>query len=626
MEALFATGQEQKIITPLDWHIALFLTKYTPLIGLQKYRFIFLILILGIWRHNGHVCLSLHMFDSVRQNKRSLPAWIMDCWHALGKPGYHDWVEVLHASTLLTGEMGKAPLVLMQDRLYFQRLWDDERTVANYFLAAAKQRLFVPAAAERILNILFNGDDETINWQKTAVAMSLSRSVTLISGGPGTGKTTTAAKILLAHVLLSSSRDNPLRIKAAAPTGKAAARLTISLKNALSAMPSALDREELFPEEAITLHRLLGAGKKKRPFMYDKNHPLAVDILIVDEASMIDLSMMAAIVHALPKQAKLILLGDKEQLSSVEAGAVLGDLCQLFHGKYSKERAEELKLLIHRQLPATPGVLPMADTICFLQESHRFSAHSGIGLLARDIKEGVSDIAIHRLRSKSYADIEFQPLTVNDYDSFIESIARKYGHYFDVLNTTQNIQHALLAWDDFRLLAAMRNGKYGVLGLNQAIERVLCKRDKIQKTVEESSYLGRPVMILKNDPKLKLWNGDIGITWQDPEDPKQHRVYFQLTDGTLRSFSPLLLPEHETAFVMTVHKAQGSEFSQVALILPPESNAILTRALLYTAVTRAKQKITIYGQTTILHHTIQTQNERDSGLYERLNSTESVLI
>lgn len=615
IDALFAIGRVQKILSALDWHQAQLLIKQTPLIGKQKDQLFFLLLVLAIQRHDGHVCLSLRTFDI--KSAYLLP-WIWDCWHALDKPAYSDWLALLNASTLLDTDRGTAPLVMWEERLYFQRLFADEDRIARYFRAAARQHLPLSPAVGPILNCLFSQHIYTLDWQKIAVVMSLSRRVTVISGGPGTGKTTTAAKIILAHALLASCMAKRLRILAAAPTGKAAARLTVSLKHALAAKEVSIDSQISLPQEAVTLHRLLGAGGQKRLFVYDQDHPLPVDILLVDEASMVDLAMMSAIIQALPKQAKLILLGDKEQLSSVEAGSILADLCQLFEGNYSSQRVKELLPVIQYPLPSTDSVSPIADTICFLQKSHRFAAHSGIGQLAGDIKEGIADRIIVGLDTNTYANVEFQSLAELDYDDFVAAIAAKYVYYLDVLKSSDNIERALLVWDRFRLLTATRHGKYGVAGLNEAIERVLCQQHRIQKSEESESYLGRPVMILKNDPKLKLWNGDIGITWCDLTDPNRQRVYFQSAEGQLRSFSPLLLPEHETAFVMTVHKAQGSEFTVVALVLPPHFNAILTRSLLYTAVTRAKQQLILYGQTDIIHRTIQTQNKRDSGLYARL--------
>lgn len=618
MESLFQEARNQKVFTDLDWHIGQLLTQRTPLVGISRARFLFLIIYLSAQRRAGHVCIFLSQLDESGPWMRSEVSLMRAFWLALDKPAYSDWLDVLHASTIVE-DADSGPVILVQDRLYFQRLWHNEQTVARFFQMAADRVIPAPKALHSILQSLFDSQEILErNWQKIAVAMALTRSVTIISGGPGTGKTTTVAKILAAYLLSVSSKGTVPRIKAAAPTGKAAARLTTSLKMAVATLPDREANTSFLPMEAVTLHRLLGAGSQRQAFLYNKNNRLHLDILIIDEASMVDLSMMASVIDALPEQAKLILLGDREQLSSVEAGAVLGDLCRFSTGVYSESRAQEIEALTGDTIPSDKNTPPIADTICLLQKSYRFDEHSGIGLLANDIKQGKSSSAIHRLNSQRYDDIAFHEIAENGYEALLQNVVEKYKAYLHVLRDTHDVKHALEVWDQFRLLAAVREGKYGVEGLNGAIECALIKQREITMTSGNTSYLGRPVMILKNHPKLALWNGDIGITWYSEADPKKKRVYFHLADGTLRGFSPALLPEHETAFVMTVHKAQGSEFSHAALVLPDEYTPLLTRSLLYTAVTRAKQKITLYGSTAILSQTIQSQIERHSGLHHSL--------
>lgn len=619
MQLLFQQARLQNFFTDLDWHIAHVLVQRTPLTGTAKYRFLFLIMYLNAQRRAGHVCILLSQFDEVGFWDGQVYPVLGLFAAALGRPDQLEWMEVINASTIVADASGNEPLILVDDRLYFQQLWKNEHIVANFFQREAIQTVSPPSAVSSILTSLFEESSQSEkDWQKVAVAMALTRSVTVISGGPGTGKTTTVAKIVIASLLSHPRQDRTLRIYAAAPTGKAAARLTISLKEALFSLSNHAVNAAALPSEAVTLHRLLGAGYRGHAFLYHKNNPLPVDILIVDEASMVDLSMMAAIINALPPHAKLVLLGDKEQLSSVEAGAVLGEVCRLSDGTYSTFRAQEIWELTGISVPSAKHTPPIADTLCLLQKSYRFHEHSGIGLLANDIKHGDIQGALEKMNLSLYPDIHFHGIKDREYESFIQHITEEYKTYLSTLRETKNVASALAAWEEFRLLAALREGKYGVDGLNRAIERELARQGEIHLSSEESSYVGRPVMILKNNPKLKLWNGDIGLTWFDESRPDKKCVYFQLSDGTLRGFSPSLLPDHETAFAMTVHKAQGSEFTHAALILPPDYSPLLTRALLYTAVTRAKQKMTLYGQSTIVKQTIQSENTRHSGLYDLL--------
>lgn len=614
MDLLFQQAVEQKLFSGLDWYVSQFLADRSKLTGKEKDRLKFLICYLSAETRVGHVCVSLQQIASGHFSSGYKKTLIRAFWQRLEKFQYNDWFELLVASGLVSQGKTNTPLILQNGLLYFQRMWLNEQKVVDFFRRSAVTVIEVPANTTSILDILFDKKEDfpDVNWQKIAVALALTRQVAIISGGPGTGKTTTVAKLLAVLLMVKVNDVAPLRIMAAAPTGKAAARLSESLNHAFSQLLLENKTGFLLPNEAVTLHRLLGA-KNQQQFAYHKDNPLHLDMLIIDEASMVDLSMMAAVIDALPAKARLILLGDREQLSSVEAGAVLGDLCCFADGYYSKERANELSNLTGYTIPTHEYVVPIADNICLLQKSYRFHKHSGIGLLANHIRQGQSQDAAALLCSTDYRDIEFYVFDDSLYQTIVNMAVKGYSNYLHAINSNDPLT-ALATFEQFRLLAALREGKYGVNGLNKAIEDILAKRKLIIRSHNDDWYVGRPVMILKNYPALKLYNGDIGITLLSEDDSQRKRVYFKLADGTLRGFSPHFLPDHETAFFMTVHKSQGSEFDHVALILPDEYTPLLTRSLLYTAVTRAKQKMTIYGNLTILSKTIDSQIERRSGL------------
>ncbi|MCX8580352.1 exodeoxyribonuclease V subunit alpha [Gilliamella sp. B3482] len=595
-------------ISLLDLHLAQFLVNKIDFEDeVIAKRFAFLVLSLSMEVRAGHVCLDLTRLENIEPQ----------IWSELYSPTNDDWVNVLKlASNKHVVSFGEqlAPLVFIENKLYFQRMWLDERFVAQYF---NQTQLDITSSIDlkKILDQLFTHNSASIDWQKIAVAVALTRKVAIISGGPGTGKTTTVAKILAGIVL-----NNPAtRIVAAAPTGKAASRLTESLGRAIEQ----LSFESLnIKTEAVTLHRLLGAKTDNRSFSYNKNNQLHIDVLVIDEASMVDLNMMARIIEALPTSARLILLGDKDQLSSVEAGAVFGDLCHFISNGYSQSRADELSKLTGYTIPITDQpVTTIADSICLLKKSYRFNESSGIGLLANAVKEGQYHNVKKLLADNTLQDVSYYELSSNQiYQVLLEDCIEHYKDYLNAIrhHANNDIATVLAKFAQCRLLCAVREGKFGVEGLNKQIELLLAKHKLIKLNQREQWYIGRPVMILRNSTSLGLYNGDIGITLTAEHDSSKLRVYFPFSDGVIKGFSPYRLPEHETAYAMTIHKSQGSEFDHVNIILPTEFSPLLNRSLLYTAITRAKKSVSIYADAKILERVVKSQIHRESGLVEQI--------
>ncbi|KDM90200.1 exodeoxyribonuclease V subunit alpha [Photobacterium galatheae] len=470
-----------------------------------------------------------------------------------------------------------------------------------------------------------------LNWQKVAAATALSRPFAVISGGPGTGKTTTVAKLLAALVMqnqpLAASVDASKvpHIVLVAPTGKAAARLTESIGQAVQSLPVSPALQAAIPTQASTLHRLLGAIPGRAAFRHHAGNPLHADVLVVDEASMVDLPMMARLLEALPIHTKLILLGDKDQLASVEAGAVLGDICAFARQGYSVPQAKQLSEMTGFVLPAgqSASPSPIADCLCVLQKSYRFHALSGIGQLASAINSGQPD-RLAAVWQQGYSDIRQYPLEAEYYQQLIQAMSNFYSHYLKAIAAGKSPAEVLRCFASVRLLCALREGDFGVKGLNSRIERQLAKEKRISPG-DETWYVGRPVMITRNDHGLGLYNGDIGIAMPDPDGRTDSRgrpalrVYFDMPDGSIRSFLPSRLPEHELVYAMTIHKSQGSEFADTLMILPPEFSLILTRELVYTGVTRAKERLYLYARPEVLQRSIQRCIQRASGLEANLS-------
>ena len=515
------------------------------------------------------------------------------------------------------------PLTLFSNRLYLSRYFRFEQQVACWLQQASlpvTTSADTPELAQQ-LRQLFTPQSE-IDWQAVAVATACEGRFTLISGGPGTGKTTTVTKLL---ALLVAQSEQPLLIRLAAPTGKAAARLTESIAKAKAELAGQVNAAWLagIPTQASTLHRLLGVIPGLPEFRHNGQNPLPLEVLVVDEASMIDLPMMARLLAALPPQARLILLGDKDQLASVEAGAVLGDICQFVAQGLSSQQAQQLQQRTGYELQnyVQPAGHPLRDRLCLLRKSYRFAADSGIGKLAEAVNNG--DVkAAHAVWAQDYRDIRLHS-DEQRLEMAIIIAAKGYHAYLAKLAepiTSDNAIDLLKAFNQIRLLCALHDGPWGINGMNQAIGQRLQTQGKLQMSSEW--FTGRPVMITENDYGLGLYNGDIGIAASDGE---RLRVWFVLPDGKAHGFLPSRLPAHDTAWAMTVHKSQGSEFTHTLLLLPPEVNPLLTRELLYTGITRAREQLDLFATPEVLALMVRKQTERYSGLGVMLETLQTKL-
>lgn len=563
----------------------------------------------------GHVCLPLSRLALTEETHPLLASWISETATPV------DWKKRLLASAAVSCGDSPAPLILCGDRLYLNRMWCNERTVARFFNEVNQAIDVDEAQLSRILDALFPPADE-VNWQKVAAAVALTRRISVISGGPGTGKTTTVAKLLAA--LIQMADNARCRIRLAAPTGKAAARLTESLGTALRQLPLTDAQKKRIPEDASTLHRLLGAQPGSQRLRHHAGNPLHLDVLVVDEASMIDLPMMSRLIDALPPHGRVIFLGDRDQLASVEAGAVLGDICAYVNAGFTAERARQLSRLTGSNIPAGVGMqaASLRDSLCLLQKSYRFGSDSGIGKLAAAINCGDKS-AIQSVFQQGFSDIEKRTLqSSDDYAGMLDEALAGYGRYLRLLHEKATPEAILQAFNEYQLLCALREGPFGVAGLNDRLEQAMAQQRKIQRHPHSRWYEGRPVMVARNDSALGLFNGDIGIALDRGQGL---RVWFAMPDGAVKSVQPSRLPEHETTWAMTVHKSQGSEFDHAALILPSQRSPVVTRELVYTAVTRARRRLSLYADERILADAIVTRTERRSGLstlFDEVSRTE----
>ena len=613
---------------------------------------------------HGHVCLDLFETLSEPDFALSLPpegdvqtgATLLPSQILQALDPAH-WCKVLASSRLvalavdMTEEAQQRPLVLSGKRLYLRRYWAYERRIDE----ALRQRLADHGAApddlrERLAG-LFGAASPTgpVDWQKLACALATRSAFSIVTGGPGTGKTTTVVRLLALLQAPAVEAGKPLRIRLAAPTGKAAARLTESISQQVRTLDVSDGVRERIPCDVTTVHRLLGSRPGTRHFRHHRGNRLPLDVLVVDEASMIDLEMMANLLDALPPHARLVLLGDKDQLASVEAGAVLGDLCRdAEEGWYSPQTLAWLESVSGENLAASDlkqdldGAHPLAQQVVMLRHSRRFGEGSGIGQLARSVNRQQPEKARQVLQGGQYADLFFLGLK-GEHDGVLERFLldgrvdgpQGYRHYLNLLRQrrpdisrpledscwTEWARDVLAAFDEFQLLCAVRKGPWGVEGLNQRITAALLKARLIDS--DHLWYEGRPVLMTRNDYGLGLMNGDIGIALKLPErdgpDAGRQvlRVAFPRNDGQggVRFVLPSRLNDVETVYAMTVHKSQGSEFAHTALILPDVLNPVLTKELVYTAVTRGKHWFSlIEPRAGVFEEAVRRKVKRLSGL------------
>ncbi len=577
------------------------------------------------------------------------------------------------------------PLVLVEadcPQFYLRRYWQVEGRVAEGL--AMRDAADQPSArsVRSVLDALYPAanDTQTTDWQKVACALAAHQPFSIITGGPGTGKTTTVVRLLAALTSLHLGRENGSslpRIALCAPTGKAAARLADSIgekvREIAAIRADTFDAEHWpavaahLPEEVQTIHRLIGTRPLAEKPRHHRDNPLDLDIVVVDEASMVGMELMGQLVEALPARCRLVMLGDKDQLASVEAGAVLGELCHhADNGDYPETLRDYLQAASGEPVPpptsdtasSANGVDPVQAHIATLRVSHRFGQDSAIGGLARAVNRGDVTSAMQVLEDadggQTFSEVDwlldssgadrsdpFAARVIEGLRPWLSMIAAQpHGFDPDTPEDEATVAELFCRHNDFQLLCALRRGPSGVEGLNARVQDWLSREGLLPaaERIGRSTawYPGRPVIVTRNDAQLDLANGDMGLTLPTRLENGDVglRVAFPTPPeaASARRFhwvSPTRLPEVETAFALTVHKSQGSEFTRVAMVMPERSNPILTRELLYTAITRAKQRFTLISPIragdqpdsqarAVIKSAITSVTRRSGNLRERL--------
>jgi exodeoxyribonuclease V alpha subunit len=565
------------------------------------------------FNRQGHICLDLKKIEG-KQIFTEGDGRILSC------PPLASWLEHLRNNSVIGVPGEFKPLILDENsKLYLYRYWEyqdrlarmindrvlnNETTVDLNIVSKSLDQYFPPLS------------NNEADWQRIAAFIALKKRFCVISGGPGTGKTTTIAKIMA--FLQELHQSNPLRIALASPTGKAAARLQEAIKITKASLNCSTQIKQLIPEKTATIHRLLSTIPDSPYFRYNAKNLLPIDVMIVDEASMVDLALMSKLVQALPPSCRLILVGDRDQLASVEAGAVLGDICDTGnqHG-YSRQLLEQIETIAGNQINQSDDKQRengLQDCIIELKKSYRFGSDSGISAVTQAVNRGDGEQTMQLLQRGCYSDVEWIPLPpANRFASAMrDKIIAGFKDYLEADNPIDTFQQ----FDRFRILCALREGPYGMKTMNAMAANILKDEGLIHP--QQLWYHGRPIMITSNDYQLNLFNGDVGIALKDVDSNNDMRVFFIDTDNAIKKFHPLRLPAHETVFAMTVHKSQGSEFDHVLLLLSHRDSPVLTRELIYTGLTRARKKVEIWGAEQIFKNAVVRRIERTSGLRDAL--------
>lgn len=523
---------------------------------------------------HAHICLSIKDISDYLFEKN------------ISKADNSKLVKALEESEFVGDGSSLTPFVLQDQNLYLHKYWKYEEELADWILRKSELSHQPDSSTNNTIDDFFE-EEEGINWQKIAVKLSHLKDLVIITGGPGTGKTFTVNRIIKSHFL----KNDSLKVALAAPTGKAAQRLSETIQT-----------EDLIHQidPAKTIHSLLGAKGVTGEFRFNEYNKLPFDLIIIDEASMMDMNLWISLIRAVKYNAKLILLGDKNQLASVEAGSILGDICSFSQKSFSNE----LSFLTGERLSPDSGMPVINDCIIELSRSYRFDGKSGIKRLSESIIEENVDEVLELLNDESFPDVSFQEASNQAIIDLVERFA------VVPFRRLKEEGFSNKGYKKHQILCALRKGPYGNQEINNRAESAIKKDNDIPSG--RNWYEGKPVIATRNNRSLKLRNGETGYT---EFNGNEYEICFEGKDFGI---SVTRLNDYETSFGITVHKSQGSEYDHIAIVLPKTLNRVLSKELLYTAVTRARKSVLVLGSATVISSMVQQSVVRRSGLRKKI--------
>ncbi|CAL4326511.1 exodeoxyribonuclease V subunit alpha [Buchnera aphidicola] len=593
MITLLKKAVKIKILRPIDFYFAEFVAQKNTIVMLVA-------ACVSFESKNGHTFLPIKYFEKNCFFSSMDKQFIKKILISLEKK--INWsVELLKHESVSNGSY-VTPLILSKNKIYLYKMWKAENSIVKYLYKKNKENKVNFKKCSKILDDLF--PENIRNTQKIAVALTLINNITFIMGGPGTGKTTTILKIIIA---LIKSSEKSIKIQLSAPTGKATRRLTEIIKNNIFDTHLLQKEKNYLPSNAVTIHQLLGIEKISQKSFFNQNNLLDLDVLIIDETSMIDILMIEKIFNAVSKNTKLIFIGDHNQLCPIESGSILKNIFYYTNNGFNYKTLSILKKITGYKIYAEKNKITtdiISNNICILNKNYRFNKNSGIYILSNAIHNENQDV-IKNLFKNSIKNIFFDETnTIKQYQQMIEKITLDYTNFWKKINTKSTMQEIIETFQNYQVLCILHDGLFGVKTLNKKIEENMHQKKMIQyfHINNQLWYIGKPIMITSNDTILDVFNGNVGITNVNNQGLLQ--VSFLKEKNVIQHIPINVLKNYETAWAITVHKAQGSEFMNTSLILPNFYSNVLNKDILYTGVTRSRNKLNIFSNKEIFMKTI----------------------
>ncbi|BAB13153.1 exodeoxyribonuclease V subunit alpha [Buchnera aphidicola str. APS (Acyrthosiphon pisum)] len=593
MLILLKKAVKLKIIRPIDFYFSQFIA--------QKNNIVMLVAACVSYESSrGYISLPIKYFEKHYFFSSSNEVFIKKILTLLEKK--INWpVELLKHASIGNGGTS-TPLVLHKKKIYLYKMWKSESNIFNYLYTKNKKNKINQKKCSKILENLF--PQKNMSFQKIAVALTLINNITFIIGGPGTGKTTTILKIIIA--LIKSSKKS-IKIQLSAPTGKATTHLNEILKNNIFDLYFSEKEKCSLPSTATTIHQLLGIQKISQKSFFNKSNCLDLDVLIIDEISMVDILMMEKILSSISKNTKLIFIGDHNQLGPIESGSILRKICYYANDGYSFKSMISIEKLTQYKLckkinKKTTNFI--SDNICVLNKNYRFNKNSGIYTLSNAIFKKKTRI-IESLFDNSIKNIFFYETNSSEqYKKMIKNICLNYEDFWEKIYKKATMKEIIESFQNYQVLCILHDGLFGVNIINKKLEENMYKKNIIKYFYidGEEWYIGKPIMIINNNRALNVSNGNIGITNINKNGILQ--VSFLKENNTINNIPVKILRNYKTAWAITVHKSQGSEFMNTALILPNFNSHILNKDTLYTGITRSRKILSIFSDKKIFLNTI----------------------